>query len=66
MLTNKNKLAGFIRHLETSMVGLDADIVKNYEILILLLKQIQANDVEVKQTQTGMDVKFNKSSLQKQ
>jgi hypothetical protein len=36
------------------MVGLDASVVKNYEILALLLQQLSNADIEVKQGEEGM------------
>ena len=36
------------------MVGLDASVVKNYEILALLLLQLSNADIEVKQGEEGM------------
>lgn len=36
------------------MVGLDSRVVKNYEILILLLQQVSNSDVEVKHGDQGM------------
>lgn len=32
------------------MVGLDSEVVKNYEILILLLQQMSTADIEIKQS----------------
>ena len=48
------------------MVGLASSVVKNYEILVLLLQQLSGADVEVRQGQEGMEVRFNRSLLEKQ
>lgn len=33
------------------MVGLDSVVVKNYEILVLLLQQVNNSDVEIRQSE---------------
>ena len=66
LLTNKFKLSSYIKKLESDMVGLDSSVVKNYEILILLLGQLSGADVEVRQGQEGMEVRFNRSLMERQ
>jgi hypothetical protein len=63
LLTNRFKLASYIKKLESDMVGLDSSVVKNYEILVLLLGQLSGADVEVRQGEEGMEVKFNRSII---
>ena len=41
------------------MFEVDSHVVKNYEILILLLKQLGNSDVEVKKTNKGMEIDCN-------
>lgn len=48
------------------MVHQDAMVIKNYEILVLLLQQLSGADVEVRQGDEGMQIKFNRSVIQKQ
>jgi hypothetical protein len=48
------------------MVGLDSRVVKNYEILVLLLQQVSNSDVEVRQGDAGMEIKFNRGIIQRQ
>ena len=48
------------------MFEVDSHVVKNYEILILLLKQLGNSDVEVKKTNKGMEIGFNKGSMNRQ
>lgn len=54
LLTNRFKLNAYIKKLEADMVGLGASVVKNYEILALLLQQLGNADIEVKQGEQGM------------
>ena len=56
-------MASYIKKLESDMVGLDSSVVKNYEILVLLLGQLSGADVEVRQGEEGMEVKFNRSII---
>lgn len=48
------------------MIGLDASVVKNYQILALLLQQLTSADIEVKQTEGGMELKFNRGLTERQ
>ena len=48
------------------MVGLDASVVKNYEILALLLLQLSNADIEVKQGEEGMELRFNSGVMERQ
>jgi hypothetical protein len=48
------------------MVGLDAPVVKNYELLVLLLQQVSSADVEVRQGDGGMEIRFNRGIIQRQ
>lgn len=66
LLTNKYKLTNYIKKLEGEMVGLDTEVVKNYEVLVLLLQQVGSADVEVKQGEEGMEIRFNRSVIQRQ
>jgi hypothetical protein len=66
LLTNRFKLTSYIKKLESEMVGLDSSVVKNYEILVLLLGQLSGADVEVRQGQEGMEVRFNRSLIERQ
>lgn len=66
LLTNKIKLGSYVKRLENEMMGLDARVVKNYELLVLLLQQVSGADVEVKQGDAGMEIRFNRGILQRQ
>jgi hypothetical protein len=66
LLTNKFKLNNYVKKLESDMIGLDSRAVKNYEVLVLLLQQVSNADVEVKHGDSGMDIKFNRSIIQRQ
>ena len=66
LLTNRVKLGSYVRRLEGEMVGLDSGVVKNYEVLLLLLEQVSAADVEIRQSREGMEVQFNRGQLQRQ
>lgn len=66
LLTNKFKLGSYIKRLEGEMVGLDAPVVKNYELLVLLLQQVSSADVEVRQGDAGMEIRFNRGIIQRQ
>lgn len=66
LLTNRFKLTSYVKRLEGDMVGLDATVVKNYEILVLLLNQVSSADIEVRQGEQGMQLKFNRGLIQRQ
>ena len=63
ILTNKNKLEGYISELESEMGELSPEIVKNYEILIILLKELGKSDIEVKQSSKGLELDFNRRQM---
>ena len=44
----------YISELENEMFRVDHEVVKNYEILIILLKQVRNSDVEVKHSGNGL------------
>jgi hypothetical protein len=48
------------------MVDRDTDVVRNYEVLILLLQQVSANEIEVKHSEKGVYIKFNHDNILKQ
>ena len=48
------------------MFSVDSNVVKNYEILIVLLKQLGNSDVEIKKNAKGIEIGFNKGSINKQ
>lgn len=66
LLTNRFKLNNYLKKLENEMVGLDSSVVKNYEMLVLLLDQMSGSDVEVRQGQMGMEIRFNRGVIERQ
>ncbi len=48
------------------MAEVDRDVVKNYEMLIILLKHIGKADVEIKHSSKGLELNFNRNILIKQ
>jgi hypothetical protein len=56
----------YIKKLENDMIKLDSSVIKNYEILVLLLQQLSSSDVEVRQSEEGMDIRFNRSVILRQ
>lgn len=48
------------------MAEVDRDVVKNYEMLIILLRHIGKSDVEIKHSAKGLELNFNRNILIKQ
>ena len=63
LLSNKNKLNGYLKKLSADMSEEPPEVEKNYEILMILLQQLSEADLEVHQDENGMQLYFNRSEL---
>lgn len=56
----------YVASLEADMCDADSEVVKNYEMLIILLKHISKSDVEIKHSSKGLELNFNRNLMIKQ